>query len=205
MDRPVRKRWLVLIDVVLLGASSLAAWQGLGYYAPSPEYHVIERRGRARESTRRDRLLTSWRVEVAATIVLASLSPALAVAGWRRSRPGRRRRVLLGPGVLACSAATIVSGLYLGAQAIGGMLRGWPMEAGGGMYSGAGGGTMTFDETDLVATAVLTALGRVVAPVVLGALMVSFACRCRRPRGWVEWSSLAVGLGWIVAWVPLVR
>lgn len=156
--------------------------------------------------------LTVDKMAGAVAVVLAAWSWAMAWVGWRgRHAPDR------GPGLAACIAATVVSAFYLSAHLVMAAVWGWPMP---GLSSIDGWPMMDvafFDDVqqaganvnsiymvDDFAYKVLPDLGRIVAPAVLGALLLSIAARRRRPVGWVEWASLAVGLGWLAVGLVLL-
>ena len=142
--------------------------------------------------------LTVARVTGAVGVVLAAWSWAMAWVGWRgRDAPGR------GAGFAACLAAAIVSTVYLSGHLVRAAIQGWPMMALDDLDPKPLWLPLISDRVDGFAFRLLVDLGRIVAPAVLGALLIGAGSARRRPVGWVGWASLAVGLGWLAVGLVL--
>jgi hypothetical protein len=190
----------LVVEVLILLTATAAGASGIWYCLGTKTVHVEINRGiRKVFPSLLTFHLNTGMVAGAAGVLLAAWSLALVVIARRRRRSGLEASTR-SPGLAACSAATTLSALYLGIHLIKVAFLGWPVESlfgtGGGLVVG---GWFSGEEVDGFAAKVLPDLTRAVAPLALGALVFSIMTLRRRPKGWVEWGALAVGLGWVVA------
>ena len=193
------------VDVLILLAATAAGVAGTWYCLGTKIIHVVEFANGNREVSAAGFTTDPnvGTVAAAVGVLLAAWSLALVVVAWRRRKSGLEASTR-SPGLAACSTACLLSAVYLGIHLLKAAFLGWPVE----LFSGNGNGWVWItDQIDGFAFLILPGMTRAVAPVALGALLFSVVTARRRPRGWVEWAGVAVGLGWVVvglliAWWP---
>jgi hypothetical protein len=189
------------IDTLILLAVTAVGLAGMWYVLKTPVMHVkIQGFTKMAWPIARPYPESVGRVSAAVGVLLAAWSLGLTLVGWRRGRPSPS------PGLSACLAAVVVSALFLTVHLVVTAFRGWPYHAFSASWGG--GGIDYYKDAvqiDAFAFVILPEMIRFAAPAAVGALLVTIVAIRRRPRGWVEWTALLVGMGWMVVWVVLGR